>query len=184
MVSSSQKIVTPSGRPPADEEAATLELIATYPVSRTSLVLQRGLTVAVASLAMATVVFTVAALMVGPVELEVPIQNLLAASFQLGLLAVVFGFLVMAIGGFVGRRGVVMGAAAVVAAVSYFGSTIVPQISGLARFQNLSVFHFYGGARVLETGFVITDALILIGLSVLFLALTAFAFNRRDIGAA
>jgi ABC-2 type transport system permease protein len=168
----------------ADEEAGTLELIATYPVSRISLVLQRGLTVGVASFAMATVVFAVAALLAGPVELEVPLGNLLAASFQLGLLALVFGSLVMAMGGFIGRRGVVMGAAAVVAVVSYFGSTIVPQISGLAWFQNLSVFHYYGGARVLEGGFVVTDALILIGLSVIFVALAAFAFNRRDIGTA
>jgi len=166
----------------ADEEAGTLELIVTYPVSRISLVLQRALTVAVAGLGVATVVFAVAALLAGPVELEVPLDNLLAASFQLGLLALVFGTLVMAIGGFVGRRGVVMGAAAAVAVVSYFGATIVPQIAGLEWFQNLSVFHFYDGAGVLEDGFVATDALILIGLSVILVALAAVGFNRRDIG--
>lgn len=168
----------------ADEEAGTLELTATYPVSRISLVLQRVMAVAVACFGMATVVFAVVALLSGPVSLNVPLENILAASFQLAMLALVFGSLAVAIGGFIGRRGLVIGAAAAVAVVSYFGSTIVPQISGLAWFQNFSVFYYYGGATVLEEGFAAGNALILIGLSVVFVAVAAFGFNRRDIGTA
>lgn len=168
----------------ADEEAGTLELTATYPVSRISLVLERTLALAIACFGMATVVFAVVAVLSGPVDLNVPLNKILAASFQLALLALVFGTMAMAIGGFTGRRGIVIGAAAAVAVVSYFGSTIVLQISGLAWFEGLSIFYYYGGSTVLEEGFVAGHALILFGLSVGFAALAACSFNRRDIGTA
>lgn len=165
-----------------DEELGTLELIVTYPVSRVSIVLQRAVAVVAACFGAAAVVFVIVALLSSPVGLTVPISYVLAASYQLGLFGSVFGLLAMAVGGFVGRRGVVIGTCSAVAVLSYFGNTLVPQVEGLAWFENLSLFHFYNGQQALKEGLTVGGSMLLILLGLMFTAAAAFGLSRRDVG--
>jgi ABC-2 type transport system permease protein len=165
-----------------DEESGTLELIVTHPVSRVSIVLQRAVAVVAACFGAAAVVFLVVAVLSSPVGLTIPLSYILAASYQLGLFGSVFGLLALAIGGFVGRRGVVIGSCAAIAVLSYFGNTLVPQVEGLAWFENLSIFHFYDGPQALREGLAAGGSLLLILLGVALTAAAAIGFSRRDVG--
>lgn len=165
-----------------DEESGTLELIVTYPVSRVSIILGRAVAVVAACFGAAVIVFTIAALLSSPVGLTIPTGYIVAASYQLGLFGSAFGLLAMAVGGFVGRRGVVLGTCSAIAVLSYFGNTLVPQVKGLAWLENLSLFHYYGGRIALKEGLAVGGSMVLIVLGLGFTAAAAFGFNRRDIG--
>lgn len=167
-----------------DEESHRLELTATMPVSRASLLLQRIAATVVAGLGVASVVFAGVFVLKGAVGLEVPILNVAAASAQLGLLAVFFASLAVAVGAATGRRGVVLGSAAAVAVGAYFADTVIPTLEGLAWVENLSVFHYYDGAAALERGFDAGGIAVLVGLAAVLVGLAVFTFDRRDLGTA
>ena len=165
-----------------DEEDGILELIATHPVSRTSLILQKAGALALECLLMAVVVFLVVASMLGPVGLDVSVAAVAAACLQVFLLALAMGSFALALGCFIGRRGLVIGVAAGLAVFAFFADTIVQQVDGLEWIENLSFFHFYGGAPVLDEGLVLGNSLVLAVASIAFIALGVVAFRRRDIG--
>lgn len=165
-----------------DEEDGILELTATHPVSRVSLMLQKAGALALECLLMAVVVFVVVATMLGPVGLEVSLGSVAAACLQVFLLALVMGSFALALGGFVGRRGLVLGVAAALTVFAFFADTIVQQVDGLEWVENLSFFHFYGGAAVLDEGLVIGNSIVLAASTLVFIALGIVGFNRRDIG--
>lgn len=165
-----------------DEEDGILELTVTYPISRTSFVLQRAGALALECLLLATVVFIVVSVMLGPIGLEVSVGNVALACVQLFLLALVMGTFALAVGSVMGRRGMVIGIAAALAAFAFFADNIVQQVEGLEWIKNLSFFHFYGGPSVLSEGLVVGDTIILVASSIVFVAVAAFMFDRRDIG--
>ena len=165
-----------------DEEAGTLELTLTHPVSRPSLVLQRAGSSVAASLGAGIVVGLAVLGLAGPVGLDVPASRIVAASFSLGLLAVAFAMLALAIGAWVGRRGIVLGICSAIAVISYFASTLLPTLQGFAWVDKTSLFHYYGGQAVLEDGLSAGNALVLIGVSIVFLVLAVVGFERRDVG--
>ncbi|MFZ0625742.1 MAG: ABC transporter permease subunit [Acidimicrobiia bacterium] len=165
-----------------DEEAGTLELTITQPVSRTSVFLQRAAAMAVAGFGAAAVVLVVVLALRAPVGLEIQIGNIAASSLQLALLAVVFGSLALMVGAVRGRRGVVLGVSAAVAVFAYFADTVIPQVEGLAWLENLSFFNYYDGAAVLKDGLDPAKTLVLIASALILVGIGAIAFNRRDIG--
>lgn len=165
-----------------DEEDGILELTVTHPVSRTSLVLQKAGALALECLLMAAVVFAVVSVMLGPIGLDVSVGNVGLACVQLFLLALAMGTFALAVGSVVGRRGLVIGIAAALAAFAFFADNIVQQVEGLGWIKNLSFFHFYGGAQVLDEGLVVGDVLVLLVSTLVFIGLAVVGFRRRDIG--
>lgn len=165
-----------------DEEDGILELTATHPVSRTSLVLQKAGALTLEMLLMSVVVLVVVAVLLGPVGIEVSLGSVAAASVMLFLLGTTMGSFALAVGGFVGRRGVVIGVASALAVFAFFADNIVQQVEGLEWIENLSFFHFYGGAQVLDEGLVVGDVLVLLVSTLVFIGLAVVGFRRRDIG--
>jgi len=165
-----------------DEEDGILELTVTHPLSRTSLVLQKAGALALECLVMAVVVFGVVGAMLGPIGLDVSIGNVALACLQLFLLALTLGTFALAVGAIVGRRGLVIGIAAAMAAFAFFADNIVQQVEGLGWIKNLSFFHFYGAPGVLSDGLIVGDTVILIVSSLVFVAVAVFMFGRRDVG--
>jgi beta-exotoxin I transport system permease protein len=165
-----------------DEEAGTLELTVTHPVTRTSILLQRAVGIAIAGFGASIVVFLVVLALRSPVGLEVPVGNIAAATLQLGLLAVVFGTLALSVGAITGRRGLVLGVSAAVAVFAYFADTVIPQVKSLAWLENLSFFNYYDGAAALRDGMNPTKSLVLVVSALVLTGIGVVAFNRRDIG--
>jgi ABC-2 type transport system permease protein len=165
-----------------DEEAGTMELTLTHPVSRASLVLQRAGAALLAGLGAGVVVSVAVMGLAGPVGLDVPASRIIAASFSLGLLAVAFAMLAIALGAWIPRRGIVLGACSAVAVFAYFASTVLTTVEGLEWVDKTSLFTYYGGQEILDDGLTIGNLVVLIVVSVVLVVVAAVGFQRRDVG--
>lgn len=165
-----------------DEENGSLELLIAHPVTRTRVVLQRALALGIALLGAGGIVFLGILVLAAPIELELPMTNVAAASLQLVLLAAVFGALAMLVGGIVGRRGLVIGITAVVAVIAYLANGVAPMVDALAWLQDLSPFYWFAGTDTLRDGLSGANAALLAALTAVFATGAVFAFNRRDVG--
>jgi ABC-2 type transport system permease protein len=164
------------------EEAGHLELLIAQPVSRSRVVLQRAVALVIATLVGGLAVFMSILAIRGPVDIELPIGNIAVTSLNLALLGAVFGTLALLVGGFVGKRGLVIGVSAVVAVGSYLANGLAPQVQGLAWLQDLSPFYWFAGTATLRDGIDLPKTLLLAALSLVFVIIAAVAFNRRDVG--
>lgn len=164
-----------------DEENGTLELLAAHPVTRTRIVVQRAAALGVGLALVAVVVFVSMLAIRGPVDLDIPVSHLAAASLDLALLGGVFGTLAMLVGGFVGRRGLVVGVAAAVAVVGYLANGVAPQVDAIAWMQEASPFHWFDATETLRSGFDPATTLLLVATASVFLVGAVAAFNRRDV---
>lgn len=165
-----------------DEEAGTLELTLTHPVSRQSLVLQRAASAVAAALCAGVVVGIAVLALASPVGLDVPASSIIAASFSLGLLAVAFALLALAVGAWIGRRGIVLGICSAIAVLSYFASTLLPTLQGFGWVDKTSLFFYYGGQTTLEDGLSVGNVVVLVAVSIALLLLAVVGFERRDVG--
>ncbi len=165
-----------------DEEAGTLELTLTHPISRASLVLQRAVSAVIVDLGAGAVVALAVLTLTGPVGLDVPASRIIAASLSLGLLGVSFSMLAIALGAWIGRRGVVLGTCSAVAVYSYFAATVLPTVDGFEWLDKSSLFFFYGGQEILESGLAIGNVAVLVAVSAVLLVIAVIGFQRRDVG--
>ena len=166
-----------------DEEAGTLELLLTLPVSRRRVVWQRALSLVVVMALAGLIVFTALLAIRAPAQIDgVPPANLAAASAHLSLLGLTYGALAMAVGAITGRRGLVLAVTAVAAVVGYMGNTVAAAINGLSWLQNISPFFYYSGGEPLRNGPQWGDAVVLLVVSGVLVAVATIAFGRRDAG--
>ena len=164
------------------EETGDMELLIAHPVTRSRVVVQRALALLVATLIGGAAVFVAIVAIHRPVGIDLPIANIAAASLNLSLLGAVFAALALLVGAIVGRRGVVVGVATVVAAATYLANGLAPQIESLAWLQNLSPFHWFNGTGTLRDGIDLAMTLLLAGVAVVMVVAAIAAFNRRDVG--
>ncbi len=164
-----------------DEEAGTLDLLLSYPVTRTQVVLQRFAAMGVATLIVGSAVLLVLVAIAGPSELDIPVARMIAMVLHLVLLGICFGSIALALGAALGRRGLVLAVTAVVAISSYFANTLAPQVDAIAWLQKLSPFYYYSGGQPLRNGLQIGDVSILLVVVTLLIGVGTIAFNRRDV---
>jgi ABC-2 type transport system permease protein len=120
--------------------------------------------------------------MAGVAEFEsIGVANLAAASGQLVLLGLFLGSLALAVGALTGSRGLALGLVAIVGVLTYFANNLGPSVDWLAWSQDFSPFHYYSGGEPLRNGFQLIDSLVLLGASILLVALAVIGFERRDV---
>lgn len=163
------------------EEAGHIELLVAHPVSRTRVVTQRALALLVTTLIGALAVLLAILAIRGAVDIDLPIGNMVATSLNLALLGAVFGALALAVGGFIARRGLVIGVTTVVAVTAYLANGLAPQAEGLAWLQNLSPFYWYDATATLRDGIDPAMTLLLAGVGFVLVFIAVVAFNRRDV---
>ena len=159
-----------------------MELTITHPVSRTSFVLQRAGAALFAGLGSGAVVFASVALIAAPVGLSVPLSRILAASLSLGLLAVAFATLAIALGAWIGRRGIVLGLCSAVAVFAYFAATVLTTVDGFEWLDKTSLFYYYAGQDILDGGLSLGNVVVLVAVSLVLLVAAVIGFERRDVG--
>ena len=118
----------------------------------------------------------------GPVGLDVPVSRIIAASFSLGLLAVTFAMLAIAVGAWIGRRGIVLGVCSAVAVFAYFASTVLTTVDGFEWVDKTSLFFYYGGQQILESGLSVANMIVLLVVSFVLLVAAVIGYQRRDVG--
>lgn len=164
-----------------DEESGGMELLIAHPVSRSSVVLQRSFSLLLMMLGAGAVVFLAILLLRGPIELDIPVANIAAASLNLALLGTLFGAVTLLAGAVRGRRGLAVGVATVVAVAAFLANGLAPQVEGLSWLQELSPFHWFDGTGSLRDGIDPLNTFFLAATALVLTLAAAAAFNRRDV---
>jgi ABC-2 type transport system permease protein len=165
-----------------DEEAGTLDIPLSHPVSRPSLAMQRVAALATAVVGILAVFWLVMLALAGPVGFSsIGAANLAAMHIHLAAFAVFFGSLSFAVGAATGRRAWALGIAAGVAVIAYAASGILPQVEGLEWTRDWSAFTWLNGSAPLENGLDAAHLGLMLGLSALFVGLGILGFRRRDL---
>ncbi|GAB3844401.1 ABC transporter permease subunit [Dactylosporangium cerinum] len=165
-----------------DEEAGTLDLVQTQPVSRVSLALQRFLAIVVALVTVAAFMCLVVIALRGPGQFTaLSPGRLFAICLQLALFGLLFAALAYGVGAWTGRRVHAIAVGAAVAVLGYLGDSFFTQIDSLKWTEKLSPFDWYLGGEPLKHGVQWGHAGLLLGLAVLFVAAGTWRYNQRDI---
>ncbi|MDJ0952069.1 MAG: ABC transporter permease subunit [Acidimicrobiia bacterium] len=164
-----------------EEDRRTMDLILATPTPRRAIVLSRF--AAMASM-IGVVAFAILVVMVvaNPiVDLGFSLPNMIASNFMLALLALVFGSLALAVGGLTGKRGVTLGVASGVTVATFFINGLAELVDWLQGPQELTPFYWLQRANPLSKGLTIEDTLIMLAVTVVFVALAVWGFERRDV---
>lgn len=166
----------------AGEEAdRTMGLLLANPVSRRRVLLAKAaaLVVYAVVLGVAAFVGVTGGVLVG--GLAVPVTNLVAATALGALFGLAIGMVALAIGAATGRTRPAVAGAAGVAAAAYVAWSFLPLSPALAGWVNVSPFDWYLGGDPLAAGMAWGDAALLVGLSVVLVAVSIPLFERRDL---
>jgi ABC-2 type transport system permease protein len=165
-----------------EEEAGTLDLTLSHPVSRRSLALQRVGAFVLAVLGIVTVFWVAILVVSGPAHFDtIPAGRLAAMHLHLAAFAVLFGTLTFAVGAATGRRAAALAVGAGAGVLGYAMSGLLPQVDGLEWVRDWSPFTWLNGSQPLAEGLDPGDLAIMLGLSVVFVLLGTLAFERRDL---
>jgi len=165
-----------------EEEAGRLEVLLAHPVERWQIVTQRAAAMVVALVVAGLALWLAMLVASGPADFtEIGANRLAAATAQLVLVGLVFGSLALLVGAATGRRGIALGVVGALAVLSYLANNLAPSVDAIAWSQNLSPFYYFGGGKPLVNGWQVTDGLILLAASVVFVGLAVVAFRRRDV---
>lgn len=165
-----------------EEEAGTLDLLLSSPVARRTVVLHKAAAMVVSTVAVG-VAMTLALLLDGPFfGVGVRFTHLAGAVTSALLLAVFFGAVAILVGSATGKKVVALGATAGLALASYLVFSLAALAPWLEGAQRFSPFFYYAEAQPVRNGLDWGHALVLAGLTVLAVAASVFAFERRDVG--
>ncbi len=162
------------------DEDGTLCLIATLPIRRDLIVLEKAAALAVQAAALALVVGICVA--VGrSFELTVPFAHIAAISVATLLLGFDLGILAMAVGALTGRRGTAIGVASAMAAGSYLLSSLAQVVSWIRPARYLSLFYWSVGHNQISSGLTPADTAVLIGVGLVAVYAAIITFRRVDL---
>lgn len=163
------------------EEDGGLEMLISMPVTRTKVVVHKSIALLVATFMAGVVVFLAVLAIREPLELDIPMANLAAASLNLALLGGLFGTFAILIGSISGKRGLAIGAGAGVAVFAFLVDGLAPQLDSIAWMQKLSPFYWFDATGTLKDGLVPAMTLLLAGVTFAFVIAAIATFNRRDV---
>ncbi|MCX5042035.1 ABC transporter permease subunit [Aldersonia sp. NBC_00410] len=162
------------------DEEETLGVIATLPVSRRRIALEKFGAMFVLTLPV-LVVTTLVVLVGRGFDLTVDIGDLLGVTLGTLLLALLYGALAILIGAATGSRGTSLGVASTLAAAGYLINSLAPVVDWLHPAKYLSPFFYAIGDNQLEDGSSLWWLLVLIAVTAALLAAALVAFDRLDI---
>ncbi len=161
-------------------EDGTLGLVATLPVTRGRLVLQKAAVLALVALPLAVV--TVACVLLGRhYDLDLAVGPLVGTTAAVLLLGVDFGLLAMLLGVASGSRGLAVGVASALAAASYLVGSLAPVVSWAHTLRWASLFHWAVDADQLTSGPSASAWAALVVVGAALLAATLATVHRLDI---
>ncbi len=170
-----------SGAIAGEEQAGTLDLLLSNPLSRRRVLLEKAASMLAALLGLGLALWVGLALGAAAVGMDISLLRLADACFSGVLLGAVFGSLALALGCASGRRGLTIGVTAALGVGTFFLKSLAPLIESLEVWGKLSPFYYYDAAQPLKNGLSWAHAAVLAGAAAFFVALSVFLFDRRDI---
>ena len=176
-------ITAGAGAVAGEEDRHTLDLLLANPIGRGRLVGEKFLAM-LAGTTLLAAVLAVALISEGAAAgMRLPAGRVVAAMTHLGLLALVFGALALAIGSATGHPGAARAVPGVLAVAAYILNGLGGVVDWLAPLRKLSPFYQYAGHDPLRTGLSLPALGISLATIGVLLAVAVVAFRRRDVAA-
>jgi ABC-2 type transport system permease protein len=163
-----------------EEERGTLDLVLAHPVRRRDYVVQRFLVLVVLVAALTIVLLASVALGSLLVDLEVGFGKLAAASFSVGLLALLFAAAALATGAFRPGRARAIAVAAGLAIAAWIFDGLARSVDALDGWRPLSPYYHTLGQNPLREGASWAGWALLVAATTFIAALAAVGLERRD----
>ncbi len=164
-----------------EEDRGTLDLLLAQPVTRTQVIIEK-FAAAVVLVAVAMVALFLTLLVLDPVvDLGFGISGLFAANATLGLFALLFCALALAVGSLTGNRGLTMGVSAGATAALFFIHGLTPLVDEVAWVAELTPFHWLQDPNPLAVGLDVIAVLLFAAAIAALVATATWGLNRRDI---
>ncbi|HYJ61633.1 MAG TPA: ABC transporter permease subunit [Actinomycetota bacterium] len=166
-----------------EEEAHTLDLLLSMPVTRRRVFLEKFAALAAGLGVVCLATWASLAIFDIPFGVDVGLGALAAVTVHLFVFGLVFGAIGLALGAASGRRGVAAGITSGVAALAFILSSIAPLSPDTRWLQTLSPLYYYAGSTPLLHGVDPLHIGVLALLTVAALAGGTWAFDHRDLRA-
>ena len=157
-----------------------LGLIAALPLSRTSLLLQKVVAMAVFSTPVAMATF-VAVLIGRHYGIQLGIGGLVGVTVGVVLMAFDFGAIALATGCLTGSRGAALGVSAAFAAMSYVISSLAGAVDWMHGLRHLSPIFWSVGQDQVEHGLALQSLAALVVVGAVLVGLALWAVERLDV---
>lgn len=164
-----------------EEGKGTMDILLANPLPRWRVVLEKAASMFAATFALGVVFWAALAAGAPASGMDIGPDRLASAVISCVLVALVFGSLALALGCLTGSRGRAVGVSAALAVATFFLNSLGNVVSGLRQWRRLSPFYYYIEAQPLKSGLNGWHALVLLSLALLFVALSTFLFERRDV---
>lgn len=165
-----------------EEERGTADLLLSLPVSRYRVLVAKVLATVISVIVVAGATFLTIVVGAPLVDLDVSVGDVVAGMVMATLLSFVFGSLTLLIAAVTGHRAVALGAGVGMALGAFLLNAVAPMASWLEPWQKASPFQWALGHDPLVNGIDPVMALLMASVAVLFTAVAAVTFERRDIG--
>ena len=162
------------------DEDGTLGLVATLPLSRRRIVLEKTATMSLQAVPVCLVTMLCVLLGQG-FDLTVPLTGLVGVTIGTVLLGIEFGALAMLIGAVTGSRGAAVGLASTIAAAAYLISSLAPVVPWLHPARFASPFFYAVGDGQLTDGLSVPDAAVLLAVAAALTGACLAAFDHLDV---
>jgi ABC-2 type transport system permease protein len=164
-----------------EEEKGTLDFLLANPVPRWRVVIEKFGVMVVSMVLLAFVFWASLAICVMAIDIKISLLKLAEATMGSLMLALVFASLSFLVGCLKGNRGMSLGISSGLAVLTYLLNTLGSMVNGLKDYRFLSPFYHYMEPNTLKNGIDAGHILVLLGLVVIFFAVSIPVFNRRDI---
>jgi ABC-2 type transport system permease protein len=163
-----------------EEDRGTLDLLMSTPRSRTRVVVEKALALIVSTALLALVIFVCVAGTLGLVSLDIAVANVAAATAGSLIVALLLGIGSLALGAATGQKSSGHALVAVLGVGGYLIDSLSQIASALEPFRWVSPFYYYRSGIPLKNGFDTGYMVILLGATLVLLAVGIYGFNRRD----
>jgi ABC-2 type transport system permease protein len=163
-----------------EEEDGTLDLLATMPVSRRRVLLEKGAALAISVAVLSVVLFLSVSFSALTFGMDIPLVHAVNGTLAMFFLGLEFGLVALALSATTGRRGLATGVSAGLAGASYLVYLIAQLIDSLRPLRVASPFY-----QAISEGPIgpslppITAVMVVVGLVALAVAVPVF--ERRDL---
>ncbi len=174
-------VVQGTGAIAGEEGSGTIDLLMAQPVARPMMVLQKSLAFCVGAVLVVALGFAGFAVSIPFVSIDITLSDAFVASANLLPITLLFFTFSVWLGAVAPNRGLAAGTAVAVATGAYFANSLASGVHEISGLRYASPFYYYGAGLPLVKGIDWSHVALLLGISVLFLALSLRAFERRDI---
>lgn len=164
-----------------EEDRGTLGLLLAQPVTRTQIIIEKFAAAAVLIFVVMVALFLTLLVLDPVVDLGFSLSGLFGANATLGLFALLFCALALAIGSITGNRGLTIGASAATVGGLFFVNGLAPLVDEVAWVAELTPFHWLQDPNPLANGLDMVAVLLFAVVTAALVGASVWGLNRRDI---